>query len=65
MPAAERRIAPIYASMAQSMAALLANYSDEDLALLHDFAAKSARIMAEEIGKLRAKPSAARRKQEG
>ena len=61
-PAVERRIAPVYASMAQSMAALLANYSDEDLALLHDFTAKSGRIMAEEIGKLRAKPSTARRR---
>ena len=56
LPAAEKRIAPIYVSLQQSMQALLSNYSDEQLALLHDFAAKSGRIMAEEIAKQRTKP---------
>jgi DNA-binding MarR family transcriptional regulator len=56
LPAAERRIMPIYASLQRSMQELLSNYSDEQIALLHDFVSKSGRIWTEEIGKLRAKP---------
>ena len=58
LPTAEKRIAPIYFSLQQAMQELLSHYSDEQLALLHDFAAKSGRIMAEEIAKQRTKPSA-------
>jgi len=58
LPAAERRIAPNYTSLQQAMQELLSHYSDEQLSLLLDFAGKSARIMAQEIAKLRAKPPA-------
>lgn len=56
LSAAEKRIAPIYTSLQHSMQELLSQYSDEELTLLHDFASKSGRIMAEEIAKQRAKP---------
>lgn len=56
LPAAEKRIAPIYTSLQRSMQELLSRYSDEQLAFLHDFMAKSGRIMAEEIARQRAKP---------
>jgi DNA-binding MarR family transcriptional regulator len=56
LPAAEKRIAPIYTSLQQSMQELLSHCSDEQLLFLHEFMAKSGRIMAEEIAKQRAKP---------
>lgn len=62
LPAAERRLWPIYASMKKSMETLLSSYTDAEIELLHGFTAKSARIMAEEIAKQRAKPTRSRPK---
>ena len=56
LPAAEKRIKPIYASMQQSMQELLAPYTEEQLSFLLEFMAKASRIMVEEVGRLRSKP---------
>src|SRR5262245_41184065 len=57
LPAAERRIAPLYASMSQAMDDLMSGYTDAQLALLKDFISKSRQIMVDVIRELRAKPS--------
>jgi DNA-binding MarR family transcriptional regulator len=62
LPAAERRIAPLYASMAQAMDELMSRYTDAELSLLQDFISKSHQIMVDAIGKLRTKPAGTRRK---
>src|SRR5215467_2130572 len=57
LPAVERKIVPMYASLAQAMKNILSDYSDAEIALLHGFVSRAGRVMAEEIAKLRAKPS--------
>jgi hypothetical protein len=58
MPAAEKRISPIYIPLQQAMQDLLSQYSDEQLTFLHEFMSKSGRIMADEIARQRTKPPA-------
>src|SRR5262245_44783988 len=62
LPAADRRIAPFYSSMAQAMQELMSSYTDAELALLQDFVSRSRQIMTDAISTLRAKPSGAQRK---
>ena len=58
LPAVERKIAPMYASLAQAMQKVLSDYSDQEIAVLHGFVSKATAVMAEEIAKLRAQPPA-------
>ena len=53
LPAVERRIAPLYRSLQQTVTAELASYTDKELALLLDFFTRAARTMVAEIAKLR------------
>ena len=53
LPAVERRIAPLYRSLQQTVTAELAGYTDKELALLLDFFTRAARTMVAEIAKLR------------
>jgi DNA-binding MarR family transcriptional regulator len=52
-PTVERRIAPLYRSLQQTVAAELAGYTDKELTLLLDFFARAARTMVAETAKLR------------
>ncbi len=52
-PAAETQIGPYYQSLAAAMAELLTRYSDAELALVHDFMARSHAVMVNEVAKLR------------
>ena len=49
----ERRIAPLYRSLQQTVAAELAGYTDKELTLLLDFFTRAARTMVAETAKLR------------
>jgi DNA-binding MarR family transcriptional regulator len=60
LPAVERRIAPLYRSLQQTVAAELAAYTDKELTLLLDFFTRAGRTMVTETAKLR--ESAANRK---
>ena len=53
LPAVERRIAPLYRSLQQTVTGELASYTDKELALLLDFFTRAARTMVAEITKLR------------
>ena len=53
LPAVERRIAPLYRSLQQTVAAELAGYADKELSLLLDFFTRAARTMVAETAKLR------------
>lgn len=55
----ERRIAPLYASLAGAMAALWSGYDDRQLEFLVAFIDRSGAVMREEIGKLRSAPKRA------
>jgi DNA-binding MarR family transcriptional regulator len=59
LPEVERRIAPLYASLQRSMAALWSRYSAEELALISDFLARSYPVCCEETARLRAGATAA------
>jgi DNA-binding MarR family transcriptional regulator len=52
LPAAHARANPLYSSLARSMGALLATYTDSELALLVDFFQRSHAVMASEAEKL-------------
>jgi DNA-binding MarR family transcriptional regulator len=52
-PTVERRIAPLYRSLQQTVAAELAGYTDKELTLLLDFFTRAARTMVAETAKLR------------
>lgn len=54
LPAALARAGPLYGSLARSMGALLATYSDAEIALLVDFFQRSHAVMASEAEKLSA-----------
>ena len=54
LPEVERRIAPLYASLQRSMAALWSRYSAKELALIIDFLARSYPVCCEETARLRA-----------
>lgn len=51
-PAMTRRIAPLYDSLQREMTALWSRYSDEQLALILDFVARSCDLAVQEIAKL-------------
>ena len=53
LPAVERRVAPLYRSLQQTVAAELASYADKELALLLDFFTRAGQTMITEIAKLR------------
>jgi DNA-binding MarR family transcriptional regulator len=53
LPAAARRIAPLYEPIQQAMAALVSRYSDDELALLVDFASRSHELLTEGVARLR------------
>jgi DNA-binding MarR family transcriptional regulator len=55
----ERRIGPLFESMAQATAALCARYSLEELAVIRDFAARAHQMAQEETRKLRQEGPAA------
>jgi DNA-binding MarR family transcriptional regulator len=55
----ERRIGPLFESMAQATAALCARYSLEELAVIRDFAARAHQMALEETRKLRQEGPAA------
>lgn len=50
---AERDLGPVYAAMAAAMDALLAHYSDEQIAVILDFMTRAAQITDEQITALR------------
>jgi DNA-binding MarR family transcriptional regulator len=54
LPEVDRRIAPLYHSLQQSMTALWSRYSAQELALIIDFLASSYPICCEETARLRA-----------
>lgn len=55
-----RTIAPLFASMGEAMGALLARYSDEELAVVLDFVTRANAVTHAETAKLRDKPSTVR-----
>jgi len=55
LPAVERRIAPLYRSLQQTVAAEFASYTDKELALLLDFFTRAGRTMIAETAKLRSR----------
>lgn len=59
-PAMTRRIAPLYESLQREMTALWSQYSDAQLALIHDFLFKSCELAVQEIAKLQGKGAAQR-----
>jgi DNA-binding MarR family transcriptional regulator len=64
LPSAERKIAPMFASLSQAMKSLWSTYSDRDLALVREWVAKSYPVMVAETAKLReAKGVSASRRQ--
>jgi DNA-binding MarR family transcriptional regulator len=52
-PTVERRIAPLYRSLQQTVATELAGYTDKELTLLLDFFTRATRTMVAETAKLR------------
>ena len=57
MANAERDLAPAYAGMEQAMAALMAHYGDDELAVITDFLTRAAEITVEQVTGLRAETS--------
>jgi len=60
-PGVERRIVPLFASLADTMTRLWSTYADSDLTLIREFVAKSYPLMVEETAKLRDAPPPRRR----
>jgi hypothetical protein len=56
------RIAPLYRSLQREMTALWSRYSDEQLALILDFLARSCDLAVQEIAKLQSKGPAPQRR---
>ncbi|HEV3004224.1 MAG TPA: MarR family transcriptional regulator [Pirellulales bacterium] len=52
----ESEIGPLFASLARAARGLFSSYSDNELAVIHDFVMRSQRMMQEESAKLRAIP---------
>jgi DNA-binding MarR family transcriptional regulator len=61
-PAKTRRIAPLYDSLQREMTALWSQYDAAQLALIHDFLAKSCDLAVREIAKLQQQGRARRRR---
>jgi len=55
---AAQKISPLFDSMAQAMSKLYSSYSDQEIALILDFATRSNSIVLEEIAKLQGKEEA-------
>jgi DNA-binding MarR family transcriptional regulator len=60
LPDVERRMAPLYASLQRSMMALWSRYSEQELALLIAFLARSYAICCEDNARLRGETPAGR-----
>ena len=60
VPEQVRDVLPHFAPLARAMAALFARYSDDELALILDFTARSNQVLSEENTRLRGKTPAAR-----
>lgn len=58
LPEVELRIAPLYQSLQRSMMALWSRYSEQELALIVDFLARSYPVMCDENARLRAETAA-------
>jgi DNA-binding MarR family transcriptional regulator len=60
VPEEVRVVLPHFAPLARAMAELFASYSDDELALIVDFAARSNQMLSDENTRLRGKRPAAR-----
>lgn len=49
----EQEIGPLFGSMSQRMEQLMAGYSDQELAIIHDFLTQSIAVLKEETKKLK------------
>lgn len=57
----EAETAALFTSLGRSFAALAARYSDQELALLHDFMSRSIGVLKQETARLQARPRKLRR----
>ena len=60
IPEQVREVVPHFAPLARAMVELFARYSDDELALILDFTARSNHVLSEENTRLRGKPPAVR-----